>query len=102
MCKFVVVFGKNSTPGLSGTRYEIYDTVTFDPKKDINNQMRKYVYKQFFNRGKNAWKLRREVFCRRRNVILGNGTIFAEKIKIYDHEISNEYFGFIPRECFDF
>jgi hypothetical protein len=102
MCKFVVVFGKNNTPGTSGTRYEIYDTVVFDPKKDIENQMRKYAYRQFFSQGKRAWKLRNEVFCRRRHVVLHNGTIFAERIKIFDHEVSNEYFGFIPQECFEF
>jgi len=102
VCKYVVVFGKNTTPGTSGTRYVIYDTVTFNPKKDLDGQMRKYVYRQFFNQGKNAWRLRDEVFCRKRNVHLHDNTIFAEKIKIFDHEISNEYFGFIPRECFDF
>jgi len=102
VCKFIVIFGKNSTPGTYGTTYEIYDIVTFDPKKDLEVQMRKYVFRQFYKRRKNAWKLRREVFCRKRHVYLNDGRILAEKIKIFDHELSNEYFGFIPRECFDF
>jgi hypothetical protein len=102
MCKFVVLYGKNTIPGLSGTSYEIYDLVTFDPKKDIENQMRKYVFKEFHKRGKNPWKLRKEVFCRRRHIFFGDGRIFAERTKIFDHENTNEFFCFVPKECFEF
>ena len=101
MCKFIVVYGQNSTPGTAGTRYEIFDTVKFDPKKDIYTQMRKYAYRKFFDNGKKADRLRSEIFCRRRNIILHDGKVFAEKIKIFDDEITNKYYGFIPVECFE-
>mgnify|MGYP003342129526 CR=1 FL=1 len=100
MSKFIVLHGKNQTPGTSGTRYEIFDVVKFDPKKDIQTQMRKYAYRKFFESGKSAWKLRTDVFCRRRHIVLNDGRIFASGIKIFDHEVSNEYFGFVPVECF--
>ena len=102
MCKFVVLRGKNTTPGTAGTSYEIYDTVKFDDTKDLETQMRKYSFLQFYNTGKRAWRLRNEVFCRKRNIYLKDGTLFAEKIKIYDHEVSNEYFAFVPMKCFKF
>ena len=100
MSKFIVLFGKNTSPGLAKTRYEIYDVVNFDPKKDLEDQMRKYAFRKFFEQGKKASDLKTDVFCRRRNIILNDGKVFAEKIKIFDHEVSNEYFGFIPVECF--
>ena len=102
MSKFVVLYGQNSTPGTAGTRYEIFDTVTFDPKKDIHNQMRKYAFRKFYENGKQASKLRNDIFCRRRNIVMHNGIVFAEKIKIFDDEITNKYYAFVPRECFDF
>lgn len=101
MCKFLILTGKNSTPGTAGTNYIIYDTVTFDPKKDLEEQMRKYAFRQFYNKGKNPMKLRKEVFCRRRHIFKGDGSIFAEKVKLFEHELSNEYFAFVPKECFD-
>lgn len=101
MCKFVVLYGQNSTPGTAGTRYEIFDVVSFDPKRDIQTQMRKYAFRKFYEDGKKANRLRKEIFCRRRNIILHNGNIFAEKIKIFDDEITNKYYAFVPRECFD-
>ena len=102
MSKFIVLYGKNDTPGTAGTRYEIFDTVKFDPKKDFQSQMRKYAFRKFYESGKKAYRLRTEVFCRRRNIILNNGKVFAERIKIFDHEITNEYFAFVPIECFEF
>jgi hypothetical protein len=101
MCKFLILVGKNSIPGTAGTSYNIHDAVTFDPKKDIENQMRKYAYRYFYNKGRKAKLLRKEVFCRRRHIIKGDGSIFAERIKIFDHETTNEYVAFVPKECFD-
>ena len=102
MCKFIVLYGKNSTPGSAGTRYEIFDTVKFDPKKDFETQMRKYSFRKFYENGKSAWSLRKNVFCRRRHIVLNDGRIFASGIKIFDHEMTNEYFAFVPVECFKF
>lgn len=100
MCKYVILSGRNYTPGTAGVSYEIFDTVTFDPKKDIENQMRKYSYRFFYNKGKNARKLRQEVFCRRRHILKGNGSIFAERVKIFDHE-DGTFLAFVPKECFE-
>jgi hypothetical protein len=101
MSKYIVLYGKNSTPGTAGTKYEIFDTVNFDPKKDLHNQMRKYSFRKFYENGKRADRLRSEIFCRRRNIILHDGKIFAEKIKIFDDEITNKWYGFVPAECFE-
>jgi hypothetical protein len=100
--KFIVLYGKNNTPGTAGTRYEIFDTVKFDPKKDYQSQMRKYTFRKFYEKGRIAWRLRKEVFYRKRNIILYDGRIFAEKVRIFDHECTNEYFAFVPVECFKF
>lgn len=100
MCKFIILNGKNFTPGTAGTSYIIYDTITFDPKKDIENQMRKYSYRQFYRKGKNPFKLRKEIFCRRRHIIKNDGSFFAERVKIFESEQTNEYFAFVPMECF--
>lgn len=88
------------TPGTSGTKYEIFDTISFNPKKDIENQMRKYSYREFYKKGRNPFKLRKEVFCRRRHIFKGDGSIFAERVKLFDNESTNEYFAFVPMECF--
>ena len=101
MCKFVVLSGRNYTPGTAGVFYEIYDTVSFDPKKDIENQIRKYSYRYFYIKGKRANKLRTEVFCRRRHILKGDGSVFAEKVKVFDHE-DGSFLAFVPKECFDF
>ena len=100
MCKFVVITARNFTVGTNGICYEIYDTVTFDPKKDLGNQMRKYAYRYIYNKGKNPRKFKEELFCRRRHILKGDGSIFAERIKIWEHCMSNELIGFIPMECF--
>ena len=100
MSKYIVLHGKNFTPGTAGTSYTIFDVVKFDPKKDLTTQMRKYSFRKFFESGKSAWRLKREVFCRRRHIVLHNGKIFAEGIKIFEHELTNEYYGFVPIECF--
>jgi len=102
MCKFVAITARNLSVGSNGISYRIHDKVTFDPKKDIESQMRKYSYRYFYNIGKNPKKFRKEVFCRRRHIIDGKGSVFAEKIKIFEHSGSNDLIGFIPRECFDF
>lgn len=100
MCKFVIIHAKNWTVGTNGICYEIHDTVTFDPKKDLENQMRKYSYRFFYDKGRNPLKLRNEIFCRKRHILKGDGSIFAEKIKIFENESTNELLGFIPMECF--
>lgn len=100
MCKFIVITTRNLTPGTNGISYQIFDRITFDPKKDIENQMRKYAFRYFYNKGKNPKRFKTEVFCRRRHITQKNCEIFAEKIKIFEHSGSNDLIGFIPMECF--
>lgn len=103
MCKFLVIVARNPTPGTNGIDYRIHDTVSFDPKKDIELQMRKYSWRYFYDvKNKNPRKFKEEIYCRRRHILKTNGKIFAERIKIFEHSGSNELIGFIPKECFDF
>lgn len=102
--KFIVIKGRNNTVGSYGLHYEIFDVVLFDcDNKDVQKHQRKYVYNKLFyvdNKHK-PLRFRRDVFCRRRHLFLGDGSIFAEKIKIFDH-MDGTYYGFIPVECFNY
>lgn len=101
MCKFVVFKGNNYFPGSTDMSYQIFDTVTFDPRKDLVNQMRKYSYRRYFEEGKQAKKLRKEVFCYRRNIFTRQTKLFAGTAKIFSHEYSSSYYVFVPMECFN-
>jgi len=98
--KFCVLFGRNTTPGVASTSYSIYDVVEFEENGDLEEHMRNYVYKQFEFMGKNIKLLDEDVFCRRRNIVLYDGKVLAERIKIFDHVVSNEFFAMLPIECF--
>lgn len=101
MPKFIVVHGTNSIPGRAGVSYEIYDVVEFLNSTDIEDDMREYVINKFVEQGKSIKKLEEDLFCRRRHIILHDGTIFAPKIKIFDNAMDNQFFGFIPVESFN-
>ena len=102
--KFVVIKGRNTVVGRHGLLYEIYDTVTFDcDEKDIQKLQRKYVYRNLFyaDHKYKPLRFRRDVTCRRRHLMKGDGSIFAEKVKIFDF-VDGTYYGFIPVTCFIF
>lgn len=103
MSRYIVIKGRNLVPGRAGCDYSIFDRVSFSEfasVKDQEEQMRKYVFRKFYEvDNKNAARLKDNVFCRRRNIILNNGEIFAEKIKVFDHE-DGTFYGFIPVESF--
>lgn len=100
MTKFVVVHGINSIPGRAGVSYEIYDVVEFKNSTDIEDDMREYVIAKSVEQGKSLKRLEEDLFCRRRHILLNDGTVFAPKIKVFDNEMTNEFFGFIPVEAF--
>lgn len=100
MSKFIVVHGVNSIPGRAGVSYEIYDVVEFKNSQDIEDDMRNYVINKSVEQGKNPKRLEEDLFCRRRHIVLHDGTIFAPKIKVFDNEMTNEFFGFVPVEVF--
>lgn len=99
--KFIVLFGRNTTPGVASTNYHIYDIVEFEENSDLEEHMRSYVYQHFNKMGKNYKGLDEDVFCRRRNIVLQDGSILAERIKIFDHYVSNEFFAMLPADCFN-
>ena len=102
--KFVVIKGRNLMVGKHGLQYEIFDTVTFDCKElKVLNEQRKYVYRKLFmvDNKKNPLSFRRKVSCRRRHILKHDGSIFADRIKIFDYD-DGTYYGFIPVECFKF
>ena len=101
MSKFIVLHGTNSIPGRAGTSYEIYDVVDFKNSTDIEDDMREYVINKSVEQGKSLKKLEEDLFCRRRHIILHDGTIFAPKVKVFDNEMTNEFFAFVPVESFN-
>lgn len=101
MTKFCVLSGRNVTPGSVGCKYEIFDVVEFKNSKDLEDDMRKYVIDRYVERGKSEECIEEDLFCRRRNVVLYDGRILAEKIKVFDNSVSNEFHAFIPVEVFN-
>ena len=102
--KFVVIKGRNTVVGRHGLHYEIFDTVTFDCKEsNVQREQRRYVYHKLFYVDNKTRPLtfRREVTCRRRHLMKGDNSIFANAIKIFDHN-DGTYYGFIPVDCFKF
>ena len=100
--KFVVIKGRNTTVGSYGLEYEIFDKVSFEcEEKDLQKRQRRYVYRKLFyvDHKHRPLRFRRDVFCRRRHLFLGDGSIFADKIKIFDYQ-DGTYYGFIPMEAF--
>ena len=102
--KFVVIKGRNLVVGRHGLHYEIFDTVTFDCKEqNVTNEQRKYVYRKLFtvDSKSNPLSFRRKVACRRRHILKYDGSIFADRIKIFDYD-DGTFYGFIPVDCFKF
>jgi hypothetical protein len=102
--KFVVIKGRNLFVGIHGLQYEIFDTVTFECKEEqVTDLQRKYVYRKLHtvDNKSNPLSFRRKVYCRRRHILKHDGSIFADRIKLFDHE-DGTYYGFIPVECFKF
>ncbi len=100
MTKFIVLHGINSIPGRAGVSYEIYDVVEFKNSVDIEDEMREYVIKKYVEQGKSLKRIEEDLFCRRRHILLHDGTVFAPKIKVFDNEMSNEFHAFVPVEAF--
>lgn len=100
MTRYVVLHGTNSIPGRAGVTYEIYDLIDMRSSKDIEDDMREYVLNKSVEQGKNREKIEEDLFCRRRHIILHDGRILAEKTKIFDNSMTNEFFCFVPVEAF--
>jgi hypothetical protein len=102
--KFIVIKGRNTVVGKYGLHYEIYDTVNFIcSEKELQKFQRRYVYYKLYHvdHKLKPIRFRRDVNCRRRHLLKGDGTIFAEKVKIFDYQ-DGTYYGFIPVEAFNF
>ena len=103
MTKFVVVKGRNTVVGKAGCEYTIFDTVDFPftkSKKVLENQMRKYVFRNLYEiDNKRAKDIRHDTWCRRRHIMKYDGTILIPNIKIFDHD-DGTFYGFIPVDSF--
>ena len=102
--KFIVIKGRNTVVGKHGLHYEIFDKVTFTcSDEQVLSSQRKYVYRKLYyvDGKKHPLRFRRDVFCRRRHLLLGDNNIFASGIKIFDYQ-DGTYYGFIPVEAFRF
>ena len=99
MKKFIVIRGRRTIVGSINCDYKISDVIILNPSFDFEDQMREYVNHIFSDEKVNFNK--DDISCRRKNIVLDDGRIFAERIKVFDHE-DNSYFGFIPVEVFDF
>lgn len=101
MTRYCVLHGRNVTPGSAGCKYEIFDIVEFKNSKDLEDDMRQYVIERYVEKGKSEEYIEEDLFCRRRNIVLYDGRILAEKTKVFDNSVSNEYFCFVPVESFN-
>jgi len=104
MSRYLVIKGRNLTPGKSGCDYSIIDIVDFSDflsKKDLETQMRKYVFRKLVDvDNKRAKDLRTDTWCRRRHILKYDGSILVSNIKIWDHE-SGIFHGFVPVDSFN-
>lgn len=98
MSKFIVIKGRNPIVGLVKCDYSIFDVVTFTADKEITELMKDYVCYKLTESYKTVDET--ELTCRRKNIMLGDGRIFAESVKVFDYYKTFEYFGFIPVERF--
>lgn len=99
MKSFVVLFGQN-VPGRLSRNYEIFDIITIKDCDDLEESMRNYVMMRFMEKGKSEKNLDDNLYCRRRNLYLADERLVAERIKVFDHESSNEFMAFVPLESF--
>ena len=95
MKTFVILYGQN-LPGRLNNNYEIYDVTTIINCDDIEDSMRTYVIDAFKKRGKSEKNLDENLYCRRRTLYLHDSTILADRIKVFDHEATNEFYAFVP------
>lgn len=101
MSRYVILHGVNSIPGRAGVNYEIFDVIDITNSKDLEEDMRQYVIGKYIEQGKSLEKIEEDLFCRRRNIILHDGKTLAERTKVFDNCMTNEFFCFLPVESFN-
>lgn len=91
--KFVVMKGRDGTPGSVRCDYSIFDI--FEVKsKDIKTELRKYSFRKFHEMGGNAKTMEQDVSFHEKNIYLDDGSLFAEKVMKFQH--THSYYMFIP------
>lgn len=90
---YVVVRGRMSIPGSIDCRYVFFDLIDIDTSKDLEDQLRKYSFETFS--GENCSIKEDDLTCRRKHIILHNGIVLSERIKIFDSP-KDDFLGFIP------
>ena len=97
--KFVVIKGQNTIAGSPKCEYKIFDLIEFE-SVDLEDQMRDYVYNKLIEMGKNKERFDDEVYCYRKNIVLDDGDVLAERIKVFAFDGTGDFFGFIPSAKF--
>lgn len=91
--KFVVMKGRDGTPGSVRCDYSIFDI--FEVKsKNIKNEFKKYSFEKFGEMGGNVKTMEQDVSFHEKNIYLDDGKLFAEKVMKFQH--THSYFMFIP------
>jgi acetyltransferase-like isoleucine patch superfamily enzyme len=96
--RYIVLKGRESTIGSLNCEYSIFDIIEIDYTKDQEEQLRKYSYRKFHELGAKARTMRKEVSHNKKNITLGDGSMFAEEIDMFQH--THTYFLFVPATNF--
>lgn len=96
--KFFVMRGYEQSPGTKTCRYCVYDVVDLDPMKDIQEEMRKYSYRVFYEMGAPAKSMRETVYASKKNMNLGDSSVFADEVDVFYH--THTFLMFVPSSVF--
>ena len=111
--KFVVFKGIDRIPGSINCVYSLYDVIQVQETsskiksiipfrnlvndKFMDNQIRKYAWRQFYSVDKSSpKKLKHEAFYRTKNLTLNNGRPYIKGVKIHQHELTGVFYMFVP------
>jgi hypothetical protein len=93
--RFLVLRGRGN-PGNIECRYSIFDVVETSDT-NVDNQLRKYSYRTFYNMGARAKTMREMVYKTKKNVPMGDVN-FCDPVDVYHH--SHTYLMFVPMSAF--
>lgn len=99
MSKYVVIKGHNNVSVNGDLRYVIIDFIMLDPNKNQEQQMRKYVYRHFFEvENIHPRKLKSEIFKNKRVFFDINEKDFSGEVCTFEHLYNRFWLSFIPLE----
>lgn len=99
MSKYLVIHGHSNMSPKRHSDYRILDFIMLDPKKDQELQMRKYVYRYFFEKENcGAKSLKNDIFKNKRIFIDINDNDFSGEVCTFEHMYNRKWLSFIPLE----